>query len=265
VSGTPPTSRTHESSTAHEGAVTGARRARWRLVAIGLVAGGVLAVGGVWASSSLFVDDADQSATGGKGGRAGSPGPTSSPGGLTPASGRPISLEDPERRTSSGVSSGFGRGGLGATSAAVRHWQELDLLDDERARRQLKDMASARSPEVVDQGLSEVRRARELAGDPGSIASITTDVRAMRNRSLDDAGDVVEVWLAFDRFPQVEDGADRIAPAKGETRSVILIWENGDWKHTAEKRWTNRGTSPRAFDPDSPSAWTDGWRRVAGG
>lgn len=263
MSGTPPSSRAHEPSTAQGRSDTATRPApRWRLVAIGLVAGGVLAVGGVWAASSLFGDDKDQPGTGGSHARAKSPSPASSHGGLTPASGRPMGLEDPERRTGSGVSVGFTDGGLGAASAAVRHWQELDLVDEEHARRQLKDMASQRSPEVVDQGLREVRRARETAGNPGSDASITTDVSAMRNRTLDDIGHVVEVWLVYRRFAPGEDGAAE-AP-KTEARSVILTWENGDWKHTVDKRWTSRGTSPRTFDPDSPSAWTDGWREITG-
>jgi hypothetical protein len=116
--------------------------------------------------------------------------------------------------------------------------------------------AVAGSPEVVDEGMSEVRRARALAGNPGSAAAITTDIKTMLNRTLDDVGHVVEVWLASRRFTQGEDGAAEVP--KGGTRSVILVWENGDWKHTVQKRWTSRGTSPSTFDPDSPAAWTDG-------
>lgn len=241
------------------------RRARIRLVLAGAGVLGVLAAGGALVVDSVTGEETNQPV--GSGDRAPSPSPGATSGRkLTPASGRAMPLVDAKGSDRSGVSTGFPHTSLGAVSAAVAHQEELDLLDDDLARRQLKAIAVPGSG-TISRGVSQVRRTRERAGlapsgGPPAGVSITTDVKAVRSRTLDDVGDVTEVWLVLDRYAQVKDEATDEAPLKDEATSVIYAWHDGDWRRTSAKRWTEKGTYPRAYDPDSPYAWRDGWREV---
>ncbi|MBO8189890.1 hypothetical protein JW592_31240 [Streptomyces sp. DW4-2] len=163
---------------------------------------------------------------------------------------------------------GFPNSGVGAVSAAVHYWQDLDVLDDSIARRQLKAVSSPDSPEVVSHGVSRVRKTRETAGlaPSGSTPagmSITTEVQAVRSRSLNNAGTVVEVWLVYDRYASLPEKPTDEDPLKGEEQRLIVKWQDGDWKLTEEARYVNRKTHPLAYDPKSPYAFRDGWRQVA--
>jgi hypothetical protein len=242
------------------------RRARIRLVLAAAAAFAVLAAGGALVVGSVTEDEPGRPAD------ASDPPPSASPGAPgekrpTPASGRPIPLVDAKERDPSGVSIGWPHTSLGAVSAAVRHWQELDLLDDDLARQQLKAI-SAPGSGAIQRGVSEVRRTRESAGLPPSGGpppgvSVETEVTAVRLRSLDAVGDVVEVWMIWDRYAQVKDEAADRAPLRNEMSSVIYTWSGGDWKRTSAKRWTDLGTHPRAYFPNSPYAYADGWREVS--
>ncbi|OEV13230.1 hypothetical protein AN218_04520 [Streptomyces nanshensis] len=157
---------------------------------------------------------------------------------------------------------------MGATSAAVAHQEELEVLDDGLARQQLQDIAADEA--TVRSGVSDVRRAREQAGlppsgGPPSGLSVTTTVKAARTRSLDTTGDVIEVWLVYDRHAQTEDEQNDKDPLTDEMTSTVYTWDQGDWRLTTAKRWTSHGTYPRAYDPSSPYAWLDGWREVSDG
>lgn len=241
------------------------RRARLRLAGIALTVL-TLIVSGVLVITAFSGAGGDLS----PGGRQpdSAPHPSRSPGDkrLTPATGKPLRLVDGDKHHRSGVSGGFPHTGIGAVSAAAAHQEELDLLDDGLARQQLQDIAADEA--TVRSGVSDVRRARERAGlapagGPPSGLSVTTEVKAVRSISLDTSGDTVEVWLVYDRYAQVEDEDRDENPLRDEMTSAIYTWRKGDWRLTTAKRWTSRGTYPRAYDPSSPYAWTDGWREVS--
>jgi hypothetical protein len=249
-------------------APTSPPRARLRLVISAIAAMAVLAAGGAAIVGSVTSDDPGPAA--GRDSRTSAPSPT--PGASagqkpTPGSGRAIPLVDAEKRHSSGMSVGFPHTSMGAMSAAVRHQEELDLVDDGLARQQLRAIAVKGDP-AIERGVSKVRRTRESAdlapsGGPPSGVSFSTEVTAVRTRSLDDVGDVIEVWMAFNLYAQVKDKATDSNPLTDEMTSAIYTWSDGDWQQTAAKRWSSQGTSPRAYDPASPYAWADGWREVA--
>ncbi|NED04631.1 hypothetical protein G3I55_23540, partial [Streptomyces sp. SID6648] len=96
-----------------------------------------LAVGGAVAITTLDGDDGPARSDGKT-----SPSPSSSssqpPGGgkeFTPASAPRIPLLK-AKSNANGIGTGFEHSALGATSAAVSYWEDLDLLDDVIARQQ---------------------------------------------------------------------------------------------------------------------------------
>ncbi|MFJ2817135.1 hypothetical protein ACIQOU_28575 [Streptomyces sp. NPDC091279] len=245
------------------------RRARLRLAGIGIATVAVLAVGATLAVTMLDDD------TSGRAAGKTSPGPTSSASSappsvkeFTPATAARIRLLKPTSNTGGVIGTGFEHSGLGVTSAAVSYWEELDLLDDVLAEKQWTAIASKDSPATIDQGVSEVRKVREGVGltpsgsTPDGI-TFTTSVRAALARSLDSTGDVVNVWLYFDRYATIRDkGADN-NPLRDQTTDLILTWEDGDWKVTTDPKYTAKVKGPHAYDPNSKYAWADGWRQVA--
>jgi len=247
-----------------------ARKARLRLIGAAVVAAAAVIAGGVLAVTSLGGDKAGPS-HGEKQGQ----GPTPSSSGTagpakkyTPATAPQTHILKP-RTTKNGISVGFEHSGLGALSAAVTYWQDLDILDDRIARRQWTTIASKDSPGTVDRAVSDVRKVREGAnlppsgGTPAGL-SITTHVKAALSRSLDSTGDIVRVWMFYDRYATVPDKAGDDNPDKDETADLVVKWEDGDWKVTEESRYFKRTRGVHAYDPDSPYAFQDGWREVAG-
>ncbi|WP_241844768.1 hypothetical protein [Streptomyces silvensis] len=245
-----------------------ARRARLRLAGIGVLAAGVLVTGGVIAVNALGGDDGNESDT-----RTGaSPTSTNSPAvhqTRTPATARRLDLSayGPDS-TSKGIGTGFEHSAMGATAAAVSYWENLDLLDDVIARRQWTAIASKDSPEAIERGTSEVRKLREGAGLPPSGGTpdgitFTTSVNAVLQRSLDNSGEVVNVWMSYDRYATVRNKGGDDDPLKNETTNLVLKWEDGDWKVTEEQKYTERVRGPRAYHPDSRWAYMDGWRELA--
>ncbi|MFI9305699.1 hypothetical protein [Streptomyces triculaminicus] len=245
-----------------------ARRARLRLIGIGVAVAVLVAGGGVLAVTTL-------DGGGGKGSSA-SPEPSKASGSPTPSAG-PTKKWTPAtaprlhvrkgRSLKDGISVGFVRGQSGALSAAVRHLQELDILDDGFARKQMEAIVSPDSTQSVDSYVSEVRKTREGAGLPpsGHIPeglSFTTQVRAARMTSADDTGDVVVVWMYYDRYASLPDKSADKNPLLGETTHAIYKWQDGDWKLTEESQYTKRVRGPRAYHPDSTYAWQDQWREV---
>ncbi|MGW2600042.1 hypothetical protein [Streptomyces klenkii] len=166
-----------------------------------------------------------------------------------------------------GISVGFTHGPGGALSAAVRHQQELDILDDEYARKQLADIVSRDSKQTIDNHISDIRKLREGVGlapsgtTPGGLM-ITTQVKAARVTSLDKSGDVVIVWMSYDRIATIKDKGPDKSPLLGETTHAIYKWQDDDWKLTEEPQYTKLVRGPRAYDPDSTYAWQDQWREV---
>ncbi|MEW2615102.1 hypothetical protein AB0937_33960 [Streptomyces sp. NPDC047880] len=248
-----------------------ARRARLRLAAIGVAVVAALAVGGAVAITTLDGDDGPARSDGKT-----SPSPSSTssqpPGGgkeFTPASAPRIPLLK-AKSNANGIGTGFEHSALGATSAAVSYWEDLDLLDDVIARQQWTAIAAKDSPGTIDAGVSEVRKVREGVGLPpsgGTPDGITfsTNVKAALSRSLDTSGDVVDVWMVYDRFATIKDkGADE-NPLRDEVTNLVLKWEDGDWKVTTDPKYTAKVKGPRAYDPDSKYAWMEGWRVVADG
>ncbi|GHH54901.1 hypothetical protein [Streptomyces candidus] len=248
-----------------------ARRARLRLILMGTVAVAVLTTGGVLGVMTLNADNDDlkQDAKASP-----STAPTS---GSTPSASKefvPANAPSIPRlkpaSDAAGIGTGFEHSSLGATSAAISYWEDLDLLDDVIARKQWTAIAAKTSPGTIDQGVTEVRKVREgigLAPSGGTPDGITfsTNVKAALTRSLDTTGDVVNVWMVFDRYATIRDkGADE-NPLKDEITNLVLKWEGNDWKVTTEPQYTAKVKGPRAYDPASKFAWAAGWRTVAGG
>ncbi|MCC9707975.1 hypothetical protein E4N62_23580 [Streptomyces sp. MNU76] len=260
----------HEAATDH-GPITGpdpgsndsrARKHRLRLLAIGVVAGAALAVGGILAFTSIIGGNT-QPQTDAKPSPSSDGDKSSAPPGrgqeYTPATARPVSLFKP-KSSAKGIGTGFEHSSLGAESAAVSYWQDFDLTDEVIAREQWTAVTSEDSPETIDRGVSGT------VGEPFLIAvpkDGKTVVKALLSRSLDDSGEVIAVWMFYDRLvPSGEESADNKS-LKGETTYLIVKWENGDWKVTEEPQYKTKVRGPRSYHPDSKWAFAAGWRRVA--
>ncbi|MFD3538358.1 hypothetical protein ACFWUQ_02510 [Streptomyces sp. NPDC058662] len=252
-----------------------ARRARLVLVAAALAAA-VLCVGLGFAGATLF-DDADSDnrppvvvpTAAGAPGSAPTPVPDGEP--MTPEKAKKITLPPPTGQKD-GVSTGFGHSHSGAIAAAVYFWEEYAFLDDEEARQQLTAVTSPEAVGYIDDEVSEIRKAREYLGLPPSGGlpagiTFTASVRAVRPTSILvpglPAGDVLQVWLSYDRFATGLDGLPDKDPLRGETIDFVLKWQDGAWRFTNE--FDAMRTFPVSYEPDSPFAWSDGWVQVRHG
>ncbi|MFE2529785.1 hypothetical protein ACFXEL_36800 [Streptomyces sp. NPDC059382] len=248
-----------------------ARRARLRLAGIGFVVLAAVAGGTI-----TFISMGDSGGGSPSADSKNTPSPSFSvssappPGTeLTPATGRRISLLKPTTNTE-GIGRGFEHSTMGAWSAAVSFWQDLNIIDDVVAEKQWKAIASKDSQSTIDRGVSEVRKVREGAGLPPSGGApegvgFSTHVRALNIRGLDTSGDVVQVWMVYDRFAVLRDKGGDQNPKKGETAYLILKWEGSDWRVTDEPQYKNKLTGPQPYHPDSKPAFQDGWREIANG
>ncbi|MEW2166950.1 hypothetical protein AB0912_28690 [Streptomyces sp. NPDC007084] len=189
--------------------------------------------------------------------------------GMTPEKGEKIALTVPGAPRG-GVSTGFPHTATGAVSAAVYFWEEFAFLDDSKARQQLKALAAPGASGLVDRRISEVRTLREAVGLPpsgGTPAGVTfsTSVNAVRPRSLDTKGDVVQVWLNYDRYATGSDGGADQAPFRDEDTDLVMSWHEGVWRITDGAKYGAELTYPVAYFPTSPDAWSDGWVQVRHG
>lgn len=249
-----------------------ARLARMRLAGIGVLAVAVLAAGGVLAATSFGNGE-----TTGKPQTQRSPSETSTswpPSASkphTPATGPRLDLSPYGPKSSSkGIGTGFEHSAMGATAAAVSYWENLDLLDDVIARKQWSTITSKDSPKTIDRGVSEVRKLREGVGLPPSGGTpdditFTTSVEAALFRSLDTSGDVVDVWMVYDRYATIRGKGGDPNPLKGEVTNLIVTWEDGDWKVTERPEYVKKVRGPRAYHPNSKWAYMTGWRELANG
>ncbi|MFF6815205.1 hypothetical protein ACFZAG_35770 [Streptomyces sp. NPDC012403] len=243
------------------------RRARLTLAGIGILAVGVLVGGGVTAAVVLGDDDS-------RGGRP-SPKPTAAPAKpngsqqseMTPDKARKFKLQVPTGQKD-GLSTGFSDGPVGAISTAVYFWEEYAFLDDQKARQQLEAIVSSEAEGYVDEQVSEVRKLREEVGLPpsgGTPAGITfsTTVNAVRATSLaGTGGNVVQIWMNYDRYATKADGSPDDEPLKDEDTDLLLKWQDGAWKITNEPEYREKRSFPRAYFPDSHVSWSDGWQQV---
>jgi hypothetical protein len=172
------------------------------------------------------------------------------------------------REVKNGIGVGFPHTAVGAESAAISYWQDLDILDDGIARRQWTQITSKTSPGTVDKHVTDVRKVREGVGLPPSGGtpaglSFTTVVKAALMRSRDDSGDVIEVWMFYDRYATLPaaKAADN-APLTDQEDDLILTWEDGDWRVTEAPQYVDHKYGPVAYDPHSTFAFDDGWREV---
>ncbi|MET8129371.1 hypothetical protein ABZV67_36155 [Streptomyces sp. NPDC005065] len=185
---------------------------------------------------------------------------------MTPEKAEKVVLDVPTDQKD-GVSTGFAHTTTGALSTAVYFWEEFAFLDDAKARQQLKAVVASDSADYVDHQISEVRRLREAAGLPpsgGTPAGITfsTAVNAARPRSLDTKGDVVQVWLNFDRYATKSDGGSDDSPFRDEDTSLVLRWQGGSWRLSDDTAWRDELSYPVTYSPTSTHAWLDGWVQV---
>ncbi|MFI7246439.1 hypothetical protein [Streptomyces qinglanensis] len=247
---------------------TKARRARLRLIMMGTAATAALVAGGLLAVS---VSDSSPRRAKPASDRAASASPAPGKGTYTkytPATAPPVRLLKPDS-AENGIGTGFPHSARGATSAAVSYWQDLSLVDDQAAERQLRTIAASPADPAVRNGVSEVRKVREgvglpPSGGPPNGITFTTDVKAALIRSLDSRGEVIQVWMVFDRYGTSPDKGTDPEPLRDEVDNLILTWEQGDWKVTEAAKWVRKSTAPRSYDPHGTYAFQDGWREVTG-
>ncbi|WP_238545398.1 MULTISPECIES: hypothetical protein [Streptomyces] len=249
-----------------------ARAARLRLLGIGVLVGAVVVGGGVLAVTSLGSDDskADSRAKSSPTHAEKTAKPRPSPSGgaedNTPETGPKLPLLKP-RTSKNGIGVGFEHSSWGAESAAINYRQDMDIIDDVLLRKQLATITSPDSQDSIDERVSEVRTIREEAGLPPSGGApdritFSTVVKASRGRSLDDDGEVVEVWMVHDRYGTEQGKGGDSNPLKNQLDCLIVKWQDGDWKLTDEPKYVKLKSSPSAYFPDSKFAFKDGWREV---
>lgn len=246
-----------------------ARRARLILAAI-VVAVAALLVAGGFTAATLMREDPKGTPQAGASPSATAPPPTSADaaGPMTPEKGKKTVLRKPTGQKD-GVSTGFPGSPSGGISAVVTFWEEYAWLDDEKGSQQLTAVASKDSPGYVDTRVSEIRKMREGLGLPpsGGIPAdinFTTAVHATRATTVKapglPAGDVMQVWLSYDRFATGPKGGRDENPLRGQTVDFIVKWQDGAWKFTDE--FNELRSFPVAYEPTSPYAWKDGWVQV---
>ncbi|MFE9334964.1 hypothetical protein [Streptomyces sp. NPDC006925] len=246
-----------------------ARRARLRLIALSAAVVTLLATGGFLAVGSVGEGRADHP----QAKSAPEPGSSVSPAAgrkkHTPATAHRAPVLKP-KSSKNGIGTGFPHTAVGARSAAVSYWQDLSFIDDQSAERQLRTIAASPSDPIVRSKVSEVRKLREgvglpPSGGPPNGVTFTTSVKAVLAQSLDRTGDVVQVWMVYDRYATSTEKSTDENPLKDETDNLIVTWTKGDWKVTAQPRWVRRSVGPSAYDLHSPYAFQDGWRQVTDG
>lgn len=251
-----------------------ARRAKLTLIGLATLVGASL-VGGVTAFFVLGGDDSTDAPSPKPSASANPSPPASSGRGLTnkkmtPAKGQKIKLAVPTGQKD-GASTGFPHTAIGALSAAVYYHEEYAWLDDQKARQQLEAITSPDATGYIDEQISEARKLREGSGLPPSGPApagltITTTVDAVRGKTIlapgVARGDVVQVWLSFDRHATDPDGGPDKDPIKSDTTDYVLKWQDGAWKITNDPVYWKKRTFPVSYDPDSPYAWQDGWWQV---
>ncbi|MFF7601202.1 hypothetical protein [Streptomyces mirabilis] len=241
-----------------------ARKHRLRLLAIGAVAGAALAGGGILAVTSM-VGGNPHSQTDAKpspsadGDRTSEP--TSQGQQFTPATARSIPVLKP-KSNANGIGTGFEHSSLGAISAAVSYWQDFDLRDEVIARKQWTSVISEDSPETIDRGINGAVGLSPAGGTSNGGSAV---VKAALERGLNDSGDVIVVWMVYDRLAASGDGGVDDKALTDETTYLILKWEDGDWKVTEQPEYKTKVHGPHAYHPDSKWAFMDGWRRVSHG
>ncbi|MFJ4343019.1 hypothetical protein [Streptomyces sp. NPDC088915] len=250
-----------------------ARRARLRLTLAGVAVVATLTAGGILGVMTLNANDDDlkqdpKASPSASSTSSSSPAPSAVKE-FTPAT-APSIPRLKAKSSAEGIGTGFEHSSLGATSAAISYWEDLDLLDDVIARKQWTAIAAKDSPGTIDQGVTEVRKVREGVGLPpsgGTPDGITfsTHVKAALTRSLDTSGDVINVWMVFDRYATIRDKGADDNPLKDEVTNLVLKWENSDWKVTTDPKHTAKVKYPHTYDPASKYAWAEGWRAVADG
>ncbi|WP_405668970.1 hypothetical protein [Streptomyces sp. NBC_00055] len=249
------------------------RKARLTLAGLAVLAAAGLIAGGVAAYSLLGNDDsAKGTAAPTATAKPGPSGSGSDAGGqaMTPERAKKVPLSVPTGQKD-GVSTGFAHTVGGSISAVVYFWEEYAWLDDQKARQQLEAVTSPDAMGFIDQQISEIRKGREAinlppsGGTPAGL-TVTTTVEAVRVRTLksDDLprGDVVHVWLSFDRYATTPEKSTDDNPLMDEETDFIVKWQDGAWKLTNEPKYWKQRTFPAAYFPDSPYAWRDMWVQV---
>ncbi|MFD3874289.1 hypothetical protein [Streptomyces sp. NPDC058623] len=247
-----------------------ARRARVRLIAIG-VALGVAVTVGVVATVGAIDSDA-KPPTGSPPVAASTPGKGTETAPeqveiFTPATAKTVTLVRPTTHTD-GIGRGFKHTFHSSNAAAASYWQDISFLDDVTARKQWEAVVSKDSPGTVDAQISRIRQLRESVGLPPSGAvptgiEFTKVVKALRAVPVPGTdAEVVEVTMIYDIYGiEPNKGADK-SPLRDQRVELIVKWENGDWKVTEEEKYRGAARVATVFDPNSNEAFLDGWRMV---
>ncbi|MGW0964094.1 hypothetical protein ACWD4K_35005 [Streptomyces gelaticus] len=250
-----------------------ARKARLTLAGLAVLAAAGLVGGGVVAYSLLGNGVAEKGTAGPTATAKHSPSASVAGEGGTPTTPEKAAKLDLSVPTGlrNGVSTGFPHSPRGAVSAAVYFWEEYAFLDDQKARQQLEAVVSPDAAGYVAEQISEVRKLREASNLPssgGTPAGITftTTVEAARPTSIivpgDTPGDVVQIWMNYDRYAATPEKPTDDNPLKGEDIDFILKWQNGQWRLTNEPKYWKKRSFPVSYFPDSPYARKDGWIQV---
>ncbi|MFB9586690.1 hypothetical protein [Streptomyces goshikiensis] len=246
-----------------------ARRARLILAAVVIAVAALLVAGG-FTAATLMRDDTKGQPQAAASPSVGAPASasTGTSGPMTPEKGKKTTLRKPTGQKD-GVSTGFPGTPSGGISAVVYFWEEYAWLDDEKARQQLTAVASKDSPGYVDKRVSEIRKMREALGLPpsGGISAdinFTTAVNATRATTVHapglPVGDVMQVWVSYDRFGTGPKGGRDENPLRGDMVDFIVKWQDGAWRFTDE--FDSLRSFPVAYEPTSRFAWNDGWVQV---
>ncbi|MEU2132348.1 hypothetical protein [Streptomyces sp. NPDC018352] len=250
-----------------------ARKARLTLAGLAVLAAAGLVGGGVVAYSLLGDDGAEKGTAGPTATAKHSPSASAAGGGGTPTTPEKAAKLDLSVPTGlrDGVSTGFPHSPRGAVSAAVYFWEEYAWLDDQKARQQLEAVTSPDATGFIDQQISEIREGREAINLPSSGGTpagltITTVVEAVRPKSITlpgaIRGDVVHIWMNYDRYATTPEKPTDDSPLKGEDIDFILKWQNGQWRLTNEPKYWKKRSFAVSYFPDSPYARKDGWIQV---
>ncbi|GAA3123546.1 hypothetical protein GCM10020254_83430 [Streptomyces goshikiensis] len=246
-----------------------ARRARLILAAVVIAVAALLVAGG-FTAATLMRDDTKGQPQAAASPSVGAPASasTGTSGPMTPEKGKKTTLRKPTGQKD-GVSTGF------PGTPQRRDLRRRLLLGGIRLARRREGPPAAHGRRVQgltrlcrQAGLRDPQDARSSRPSPsGGISAdinFTTAVNATRATTVHapglPVGDVMQVWVSYDRFGTGPKGGRDENPLRGDMVDFIVKWQDGAWRFTDE--FDSLRSFPVAYEPTSRFAWNDGWVQV---